>query len=329
MGVHIREVLKMFRNKNNKIFLLSSHQNLEGDALGSQLALAQLLKSLKKKVIMYAPDEVPAAYSFLPDTGRVKTGADAKETDYDVACILDCTGLDRLGDMKRVIDFKRPIINIDHHISNTYFGTVNWVEPGFSCTGEQIYRLFKEMDIPINKKAALSMYVAILTDTGSFRYSNTTARSHEAAAELIRKGLKPTDIYRKIYEVAHRSHLALLSRVLSTLEMTKDGSVAWTSVTEGMMKAHKANAEVAQDFVNFPRSIKGVKIAMGFREEGKGSVKVSFRSNEGIDVCRLAKQCGGGGHHSASGCTMKGSLDEVKEAVLIKTAKYLKGLERK
>lgn len=317
-----KRIIWMF--KKNKKFLISSHKNLEGDAIGSQLALAELLKGMGKDVILLSPEPVPESYSFLPGVKRIKNAAKNKRFDYDVFCVVDCTDIDRIGYIKKIIDLKKPLINIDHHISNTYFGTINWVEPDISCTGEQIYHLFKEANIPIKKNAALYIYVATLTDTGSFRYSNTTADTHKIVAELIEKGLNPTQIYRKIYEEAHRSRLALLSSVLSTLDISRDGKAAWIRITKDMLKKHKTGMRGTEDFINFPRSIKGVRIAMAFREIGKDIIKVSFRSNEGVDVCRLAKLFGGGGHPSASACTLRGSMPEVEESVLLKAKKYVK-----
>lgn len=310
--------------KENRKFLISSHQNLEGDAVGSQLALAELLKKMGKKVILLSPEAVPETYKFLPGIKSIKNAVRGERFDYDVACVVDCTDLDRIGYIKNIINLKKPLINIDHHISNTYFGTINWVEPDASCTGEQIYHLFKEAGIHINKNAALYIYVATLTDTGSFRYANTTAETHKIVAELIAKGLNPTQIYRKIYEEAHRSRLVLLSTVLSTLNITRDGKVAWIRITKDMLRKHKTGMRGTEDFINFPRSIKGVRIAIAFREIGKDIIRVSFRSNEGVDVCKLAKHFDGGGHPSASACTLKVNMPEAEEAVLVKAKRYLR-----
>ena len=317
-------VIKAIKDKKNKRFLVTSHQNLEGDAVGSMLAMAELLKKAGKKVVLLPPEDMPDTYKFLPNASRVKAKKNPRGIDYDAACLVDCTDIDRLGNIKGGIYLTRPIINIDHHISNTYFGSVNWVEPDMSCSGEQIYHLFKKMNLPISKKTALYIYIAILTDTGSFKYSNTTAKTHEIASELISRGLDPTDIYRRIYEGASKSSLSLLASVLSTLNTTKDGSIAWVHITRKMLKGHSSSFEDTQDFVNFPRSIKGVKISIAFKEVKKGLTKASFRSNDGFDVNKLASQFGGGGHPTASGCTLKGSMREVEKAVLAKAKELLK-----
>jgi phosphoesterase RecJ-like protein len=316
-----KNIVREIKHEKNKRFIISSHQNLEGDAVGSQLALAELLGFLGKKVFLFSPEPVPEKYFFLPGVEMVQHKVE--KIDYDVACIVDCTGLDRIGHIKNILNFKKPIINIDHHISNTNFGSINWVEPNLSCTGELIYHLFKEAAVPLDRNAALDIYVAILTDTGSFRYSNTNAETHRVVAQLIEKGLNPTYIYRKIYEEAHSSRVKLLSSVLSTLDMTDDGRIAWIKVTKEMLKRCRAEVDGTEDFVNFPRSIKGVKVAIAFREIDKNVVKVGFRSNDQLDVCRLAKLFGGGGHPSASGCLLKGSMGEIEDAVLLKAKKYV------
>jgi bifunctional oligoribonuclease and PAP phosphatase NrnA len=314
----IMNVVKAIQDKNNKSFLVSSHQNMEGDAIGSMLALAELLKTAGKKVILLPPENMPDTYKFLPDASKVKLKKDLNGIKYDVACLVDCTDLDRLGKVKSGIYLTRPIINIDHHISNTNFGSVNWVDPHMSCSGEQIYHLFKRMHLPVNKKAALYIYIAILTDTGSFRYSNTTAMTHEIAAKLISLGVNPTGVYRKIYEETSSCSLSLLSSALSTLKTASNGRIAWIRITRNMLKKYSSRLDDTQDFVNFPRAMKGVKISIAFKEAGKGIVKASFRSNDGFNVNRIAKHFGGGGHISASGCTLKGPIAEVERAVLAK-----------
>jgi bifunctional oligoribonuclease and PAP phosphatase NrnA len=314
----IINVVKLIQDKNNKSFLVSSHQNMEGDAIGSMLALAELLQAAGKKVILLPPENMPDAYKFLPGASKVKLKKDLSGIKYDVACLVDCTDLDRLGKVKSGIYLTRPIINIDHHISNANFGSVNWVDPKMSCSGEQIYHLFKKMSLPINKKAALYMYIAILTDTGSFRYSNTTAMTHEIAAELITLGVNPTDVYRKIYEEASFYSLSLLSSVLSTLKTASNGRIAWIRITRNMLKKYSSSLDDTQDFVNFPRAMKGVKISIAFKEVEKGIVEASFRSNDGFDVNKIARHFGGGGHTSASGCTLKGTMGEIEKAVLVK-----------
>jgi bifunctional oligoribonuclease and PAP phosphatase NrnA len=325
--MELEKIAKAIRDKKARKFLVTSHQNLEGDAIGSMMALRELLLSAGKEVMLFPPEDIPDAYRFIPDSSKVKAGKYSKSMDYDIACVVDCTDLDRLGNAKDGIYLTRPIINIDHHISNTRFGSINWVEPEMSCSGEQVYHLFKRMKLDIGKNAALYIYIAILTDTGSFRYSNTNSRTFKIAGELVAKGIDPTAVYKHIYEGTSVYRIRLLTSVLSTLDTTKDGSIAWIHITKSMLKNSSLKIEDTQDFVNFPRSVKGVKIAVAFKESVKGLIKVSFRSNDGIDVNSLANQFGGGGHPAASGCTLRGSMEEVKDVVIKKACDLLKSVK--
>jgi len=324
----INNMIKCIRDKKYKQFLISSHKNMEGDAIGSMLAMAELLKQVGKKAILLPPENMPDTYKFLPGSSKIKISSSAKDMDYDVACLLDCTDIERIGSVKGCICLTKPILNIDHHVSNTYFGSINWVEPDMSCSSEQVYHLFKKMGISINKRAALYIYIGILTDTGSFRYSNTTADTHRIIAELMQHGIDAVDIYRKIYEGVPRSSLSLLASALATLATAKNGEIAWVHVSKAMLSKHKAGIEDTQDFVNFPRSLKGVKIALAFREARKGLVKVSLRSNEGVDVNRLAKEFNGGGHRLASGCVLKGTISEAEKIVVTSAKRLLKDGDR-
>jgi bifunctional oligoribonuclease and PAP phosphatase NrnA len=312
----IKKIVRAIKDKKNRCFLISTHQNMEGDALGSMLALRELLKTQGKRVVLFPPEDVPDMYRFLPNAALVKRKQYIDESRYDIACLVDCTDPGRLGTARDGLSSSRPIINIDHHISNTRFGQINWVEPGMSCSGEQIYHLFKEMKAPINKKAALYMYIAILTDTGSFRYSNTRSITHMIAADLISHGIDPNDIYRRIYEEIKQSRLKFLSSALSTLNTTRDGAIAWIRITKRMLEKHSACLDDAQDFINFPRAIKGVKIAVAFKEINKNKTKVTLRSNDGVDVNDIAKFFDGGGHLSASGCVIDDGIGKAEKMVI-------------
>lgn len=318
-------IVSAIKDNKNKCFAVASHKNLEGDAIGSMLAMSELLRSAGKKVVLLAPENMPQVYKFLPNQSLIKARKDPRRIRYDIACLLDCTDLDRLGNAKAGIDPSLPILNIDHHISNQYYGTVNWVDPRMSCSGEQVYHLFKKTGLAINKNAALYMYIAILTDTGSFKYSNTTAITHKVVSELLSYGICPVDIYRKVYEGISAGYLGLLASVLATLDMDQPAGLAWVEVRQDMLNKYHCGIDDAQDFVNYPRSMKGVKIAIAFKEDSGGVVKVSFRSNDGYDVNKLAGYFGGGGHAAASGCVIKDKFDAVKKTVLAKSRKFLLG----
>lgn len=302
-------------------FLITTHINPEGDSLGSQLALYQLLERMGKKAVMINDHKVPAVYEFLPQNNLIRTRLE-KNIDYDVAIAVDCPTLERIGRVKEIIRDDRIILNIDHHISNVNFGKVNWIEANASSCGEMIYSLFKELDCKIDKDIAINIYTAILTDTGSFGYNNTSSRTHSIASELLGYGLDVSDIHEKIYEKKSISEMKLLGMALLDVKTEENGKIAYVVVTQDMANAcDNFDLKGTESFVNFPRAISGVEIALFFREEKAGSIHVSFRSKGKVDVYKLAQVFGGGGHARASGCLVKGKLDEVKEQVLAEVRK--------
>jgi phosphoesterase RecJ-like protein len=209
------------------------------------------------------------------------------------------------------------IINIDHHISNINFGKFNWVEPDISSAGEMVYDLFRAFKLKIDMEEAVSLYTAIMTDTGSFRYSNTSSKTHRIIAELIDIGIKPYEMHTKIYETSSIQDTNLLGEALQTMKLTEDGKVAWLWVTKDMLKKTKASLEGTEGIINFARSIGGVEIAILFRETGTDErVKVSFRSKGKVDVNKLAGVFNGGGHPTASGCSVFGKFEDVEKKVL-------------
>ncbi|MFH0763637.1 MAG: bifunctional oligoribonuclease/PAP phosphatase NrnA [Candidatus Omnitrophota bacterium] len=309
-------------NKYNK-FLITAHINLEGDSLGSQLAAKQLLDSLGKTSVIVDSDPVPEHYKFLPMAGEISNSTD-KNLDFEAALILDCPTIKRIGRVRDLITKDKFVINIDHHISNEKFGNVNWVEPNASSAGEMVYKLFKEMDVVLTKETALALYIAILTDTGSFNYDNTSGITHEIAGELLGYGLDPARVSEDVYERKTVGDIKFLGLVLSTLKLNKSHEIAYLEVTRSMMDQTGAQAAKAEGFVNYARSVDNVKVAVIFREETGGKINVSFRSKGKVDVNKIASAFGGGGHVKASGCVIEGTLAEAERKVLDKVEETLK-----
>jgi len=313
----VMDVLKIYSS-----FIITTHINPEGDSLGSQLATCQLLEGMGKKAVMINDHKVPHTYEFLPNSKLIRTRLD-KSIEYDVAIVIDCPNLERIGRVKEVMGEGKMILNIDHHVSNVKFGKVNWIDQKASSCGEMIYDLFKEMDCKLDKDAATNLYVAILTDTGSFKYSNTTSRTHNITGELIDHGLEVGAIQESIYERRTIGELRLLGAALSEMQATEDGRIAHLTVTKEMAGALGVDMKGTEGFVNLPRSIDNVEVALFFREEKDGRVHVSFRSKSDMDVNKIASAFGGGGHAKASGCLVKGKIDEVRENVLAEVRKGL------
>ena len=315
--------------KKGKHFLVTAHVNLEGDALGSQLAMKELLIGMGKDVLILDSDPVPEHYRFLPKADEV-SGKFDKVGAFDTAVVLDCPTLNRTGRVKDVIKASGvPIINIDHHVSNEKFGDVNWVEPNASSAGEMVFRLFKEAGVKMTKEVALSLYIAILTDTGSFNYDNTSSATHDIAGELLGYGLDPALVSESVYERRSVKDINLLGLVLATIRVNDKGTIAHLEVTKDMLDKTGADLAKSEGLINFARSIDGVKVAVLFKEDqkDKNKINISFRSKgDGsiIDVNKIASIFGGGGHTKASGCVINGSLGDVKKKVLDKIEEVLK-----
>lgn len=306
--------------RRHKRFLVSSHINPEGDSLGSALALRGLLLQLGKQVEVVWDGPVPELYRFLPGSSAIKS---RPTRSYEAAFLVDCPVLSRIGRTQRFLSKDKLLCVIDHHISNERFGTVNWVDPNAAAVGEMIYTLFKAFRVKIGKAEAINLYVSLVTDTGSFRYSNTTARVHTLASELIRRGIKPAAIASFLYESHSYPSRRLLALALETLQVDRGGELAWLTVTQKMLRSSRCSSEETEGIVDFARSLKRVRAAVFFREEKNRTIKVSFRSKGNFDVNRIARRFGGGGHRAASGCLVRGSLREVEGKVLSAVRKAL------
>lgn len=307
--------------KAGKKFLVVSHVSPEGDAVGSLLGMALALRSLGKEVVAYLEDPVPDLFRFLPGADTVVHSLDGAGP-FDATFAVDCGQKERLG--KGFIALKEPgrIVNIDHHATNDAFGDVNVIVPNASAAGELVYDFCMAAGVKIDKNIAVNLYVAIHTDTGSFRYSSSTPESFEKAGALVRLGADPWEISRRVYENHPAKKFKLLGMVLNTLEVVNVGdggvkkSVALVHVTREMFRRSDAEKDLADGFVNYARGIEGVEVGVLLREAGDLRYKVSMRAKGEVDVAEVAMQFGGGGHRNAAGFMMDGSLEEVKGKVI-------------
>lgn len=306
-----------------KTFLVSSHVNPEGDAVGSLLSLALGLKELKKDVTAYLYDPVPKIFKFLPFADKVTNKIDESKI-YDTILVVDCGQKDRLGEDFSKIKNRGKLINIDHHATNTRFGDINVIDDDACAAGEMVYDLLKAIPVSITGDIATNIYTSIVTDTGSFRYSCTTPKTFDIAGEMLKLGVSPWDISQRVYETNPLNRLQLLASVLNTLDVSSDGKVASLVVTLEMLNKANATKEEADGFVNYARTIEGVEVGVLLRETKQGEYKISFRSRGRIDVSAIALEFGGGGHMNAAGCQIKGSLQEVREKVVEATEKKIR-----
>ncbi len=297
--------------RTGRRFLISSHVRLDGDALGSELALFEALRGLGKDAVVYNQDRTPQMYAFLPHADIVVNRLDGVEG-YDAAFILDCSEIERVGDEASRISGVPQIVNIDHHISNVDYGNLTLTDPAASSTGEMIYRLLTGMGVAITRDMAVNLYTAILTDTGAFRYSNTGPATFETAGALLTRGADPAWIAQMVYESVPALKLKLLARALGTLEFAWGGRMAALTVTRAMLDECGGLWEHTEGFVEYPRSIEGVEVAALFSEIKNDFFKVSLRSKGSFSVEAVARGFGGGGHINAAACRITGDLGLVK-----------------
>jgi phosphoesterase RecJ-like protein len=270
-----------------------------------------------KEVLVYNQDAPPHTYHFLPGVELV--GQELKDIErFDAAFLLDCSELERVGEEAKRIGTIPVLINIDHHISNRKFCEIAWIEEKASSTGELIFELAETLKVPITRDIAACIYTAILTDTGSFRYSNTGSKTFLTAAKLVELGANPYDIAELVYERVPVERVRLLSQALKTLSFDWGGRIGSILVTQEMLVEAGAGSEHAENFADFVRSIEGVEAAVYFTELAENRFKISLRSKGRVDVERVAAAFGGGGHRNASACRIDGDLDSIRDRVILK-----------
>lgn len=306
---------------------LSTHMNADGDGCGSESALARLLAQRGMTSRIVNPTPWPALFDFLLGTDVADDTArgSAALAGIDLLLVVDISDVKRLGNLtESVRRLTIPKIVIDHHIaSDDPAGDIVLTDTSACATGELVYDLACELDLEITPEIARSLYAAILTDTGGFRYSNTTPRSHAIAADLLSHGVDPEEMYQRVYASAPPGRVRLLAEVLTSLGVDERCGVAWLSMNAGSLERHSVRSEDLDGIVEHARSISGTRMAIFFRDLGYGKVKISFRSTGDVDVNRFARTFGGGGHVKASGALVAGALDEVRDRVVTEAKRFL------
>ncbi len=302
------EVLNQIGRRNR--FLLTSHARPDGDAVGSTLACAQILRSMGKEASVVLSDGVPVIYRRLPFSDSVLQSTD-EAPDAEAAIILECDGVarTRLSGLEG-----HYLINIDHHATARPFADINWIDTNACATAEMIFLLARRAGVKLSPEVATCLYTAVLTDTGSFCFPGTTARTFELAEELVRCGADPVHIAHNVYFSAALSKMRLLGWALTTLH--REGKLVWMHVTQEMMERCDATEEDCEGLVNYALAIGGIEVALFFRELPSGDFRVSLRSKGNVNVAAVAESFGGGGHECASGCAVKGPLPNALEQVL-------------
>ena len=306
----VRDIAEFIRQKSS--FLVTSHARPDGDSLGSALAVAAALRQLGKSAQVVNADPPPQMYASLPGIDEVIV-ADQVDGCYEGLIVLECSNLDRTG-VKGLEQYEA--VNIDHHLKNDEFGLLNWVNPKAAAVAEMAFRLFNELDISITPEIATNLYVAILTDTGSFQFSNTTAETFGIAGQLVSAGAQPAAVAQAVLMNQPESRLRLLCRVLSSLTFESAGKIAWLKLTEKMLEETGSTAADSEGMVNYALSVEGVKVCALFKQEQGDSYRVSLRSRGEQDVSAVAQDFGGGGHRNAAGLSLQGPFEEVRTRVV-------------
>jgi bifunctional oligoribonuclease and PAP phosphatase NrnA len=302
--------------RENQRLVVLSHVRPDGDALGSQLALALSLQELGKEVKVWNEDGMLEKYSFLPRGELLKTPPNAAE-EFDVAIALDTATQNRLGTAGAAVRSAKVWINIDHHPSNPGYGDLVHIDPNSPATGQILFELITAQKLPINRAIAENLYAAISTDTGSFQYSNTTARTFEIASKLVQYGVDVGAMSRLLYENYPKRRTELLCELLRTMHFAAKDQIASFSLSLQLAAKLGVKPEDNEGLIDHLRAIRGVVVAVFFEELAEGKVRVSMRSkSEAVDVCAICAKFGGGGHKLAAGARIRGSLAEVEKRVL-------------
>ena len=310
----LAEIAEVIRTKQR--FVVISHIRPDGDALGCTIAMGLCLRQLGKDVQMWNDDGCVERFHFLPGSNFV-TQPPAEPQEFDVAIMLDTAVKDRGGRSMKAVKHADVWINLDHHVSNPGYGDLNFIDSTSPATGQILFELFRAGDLPLTYEMADSLFVAISTDTGSFQYPNTTARTYEIGAELVRAGVNVGTLSQKMYESHPRRRIELLKAMLNVMRFSSDDRVASIALPLTTVRELGTKPDDTEGLIDHIRSIEGVRVAAFFEELPDGLVRVSLRSKDkSTDVCEIATAFGGGGHTLAAGLRTRGNFAEVQEKVL-------------
>ena len=309
--------------KDGQHILIASHAEPDGDSVGSLVALGLALKKLDKKITMYNPSPIPAVYRFLPGAGRIVRQIKTTHT-YDLALVLDCGDLVRIGETSAEVGKIPILINIDHHVSNTGFGHFQLIDTNACATAEIVYRLIDALEIPFDKAIATSIYTGILTDTGSFRFSNTNQAAFAISKAMTDSGVEPHNVAQRVFGTYSLGRIKLLNMALNSIEISDNGKLSMMTVTRNMLNSTGTNTEDLDGMINYARRIEDVKVAALIHEIKNGAGKftnmnryhVSLRSDSSVDVAKIAGKFGGGGHSSAAGFQIESTLVALKTKII-------------
>jgi phosphoesterase RecJ-like protein len=316
----MNDIVSLLKESDN--ICIMPHVSADGDAIGSSLALGLTLIKLNKTVTVLTEEKTPLIYDFLSGKQLIEViNQDVKN--FDTVLALDTGDVDRLGSRHEVFKNAKISVNIDHHPTNTMFADYNYVQTNAAAVGEIIYQLIKQLGIELDNQISTCLYVALATDTGGFRFGNTTPVTHQITADLINNGANVAEISQKIFDTTSMEKVKLTGLAINSLKLIEGGKIAFITLTDEMMKQAGAKEEECDGIVNIGRNIDGVEVSVLFRQRAGSGIKVNFRSKSYVDVSMIANIYSGGGHKRAAGCTIEGDLPEVQKDVLSRIIKVL------
>lgn len=316
-AARIREIVDAIHSRQR--FVISSHARPDGDSIGSQLAMGYALRALGKDVTIVNKDAAPMTLMPFPGVDTIEV-ADHVSGDFDAAIIMECSDLQRpgVGGLDQFF-----LINIDHHPGNTGYGQINWFDASAAACAEMVFDLILALGVPLTVEMATHVYLAILTDTGSFHYSNISPRTFDICRQTLDAGVDPVLTARYVFDSNHMGRLKLLGAVLNGMTVDSTGRIAALVVDRVMTQATGGTYEDADGLVNIPLTVKDIVAVVFFKQADGDQYRVSLRSKGDIDIGSVAKQFGGGGHKNASGCTVRGDIDELRERFVEKVQRAL------
>jgi len=314
----LKDLIDLIQNSNT--IAVVTHTSADGDALGSSFGLAFALDAMDKKVSVFLGEPVPRMLDFLPGQRFVSVYTGER---HDLCICLDTSDMKRLGDRSDIYSGALKKITIDHHTTNNMQADGLWIDESASATGEMVYKLIKALNVNISREIAINLYTAIVTDTGGFRYSNTTPESHIITADLLSKNIPFADIIKKVFDTVSYSKMLLMKKTLDNLALYFNGKVAVSYLLYEDIKLVDAQTDDFEGLVNVGRNLEGVEVSLFLREEEPGRLKGSLRANEYVDVAQIASAFSGGGHKRAAGFSIEGGLEESISKVLEEIEKVL------
>lgn len=318
------DMKKILNNlKRYSRFLLMTHVNPDPDAVCSELAMAEFLRRMGKKTVIIHEAPLAERLRIFPGVKKVLSMESRKSVSYDAAVILDCGDRQRVGRVARFLQEGKPVFNIDHHITNTSFGDFNLVKPRASSTAEVLFDLFQADRAGLTKNMAINLYAGLMTDTGCFRYDNTTSRTHAIAAKLMKFDIRASWMYQQIYEAIPLQDLKMFSQVVSSFQICNDGQIVLVELSRKVVEGFSESFDLRDAIFKYLRSIQGVKAIVILTEKTAKETRVNFRSSGDVNVAQLARHFDGGGHKNASGCQINKPLKTARRIVMDEMVKRL------